>query len=78
MRPLLVDNIPKETVITYFKILLISTEVGESYKKFNIPLLISKILEKDNKDIIKGFDSKASRPADLEILECLRFIRTWI
>lgn len=78
MRPLLVDNMPKDGIVAYFRQIMVSTEVCDTYKKFNIPLLISKILEKDGKDIVKGIDNKTNRPPDAEIVECLKFIKTWV
>jgi hypothetical protein len=47
MRPLLTDAMPKDGIIAYFRYIVTSPEVCKAYKKLNIPLLMSKILEKE-------------------------------
>jgi len=47
MRPLLTDNYPKDGIVAYFRYIMTSPEVCRSYKKLNIPLLVSRILEKE-------------------------------
>lgn len=48
MRPLLTDGMSKDGTVAYFRYIMTSPEVCRCYKKLNIPLLVSKILEKES------------------------------
>jgi hypothetical protein len=78
MRPLLTDNMSKDGIVAYFRYIMISPEVCELYKKLNIPLLVSRILEKENKDASKAVEVNKARTFDKENLQCLKFIQKWI
>ena len=79
MRPLLTDGMPKDGIVAYFRYIMTSPEVCRSYKKLNIPLLVSRILEKEiPSDTTKANEAGKGRALDKEILQCLKFIQKWI
>lgn len=77
LRPLLTDNYSKDQIVAYFRHVMISPEVCDLFKKYNIPLLICRILEKENKDT-KGVVEGIKRQPDKEILQCIKFLLKWM